>query len=217
MRKARDPSPLGRVLASIPRGVDSSLRCKGCLIVPSRIANRARLLCVGTLAVAFAACGEEDNPSPPLDPGGGSGTDFMAMSMNGSSEATYVEASGLPNIDCDPRVDWGASQVILWNDFTGGEGPNGYELFFEIMFPVADSVGTYTVHGNYLQAMLHENGTYYTASPLLNTSSGTVHVTRSDDRIEGDYSVTLVDADATTSVTMTGRFGVDRGFSLSCP
>jgi hypothetical protein len=139
------------------------------------------------------------------------------MSMNGASEATYFEASALPSIDCDPRVDWGASQVILWSDFTNGDGPNGYELFFEIMFPVADSVGTYTVHGDFLQAFLHESGSDYAASPLLTTSSGTVHVTRSDDRIEGDYAITLVDAEETTSVTMTGRFGVDRGFSLSCP
>jgi hypothetical protein len=137
--------------------------------------------------------------------------------MNGGSEAQYMEASGLPSIDCDPRVDWGANQVILWDDFTNGSGPNGYELFFEIMFPAADSVGTYTVHGDYLQALLHHNGVNYTASPLFSTSSGNVDVTRSDSRIVGDYTITVVDADETTSVTVTGHFGVDRGFSLSCP
>ena len=56
------------------------------------------------------------------------------LSLNGGPQTTYTEASGLPSIDCDPRVDWTFNQVVGWANYTNGSGPNGYDLFFEIMF-----------------------------------------------------------------------------------
>ncbi|MDH3214861.1 MAG: hypothetical protein OEN01_01055 [Candidatus Krumholzibacteria bacterium] len=148
--------------------------------------------------------------------GGDAGGDFVKLSLDGGTESTHNEASGLPNIDCDPRVDWAFSQVVLWDNHTGGSGPNGYELFLEIMFPAVDTVGTYTVHGDSFQALFY-NGVNYAASPLFSTSAGTVNVTRSDARIEGTYNITVVDMGETASINLTGSFGIDAGFSLSCP
>jgi hypothetical protein len=42
-------------------------------------------------------------------------------------------------------------------------------------------------------------------------------VTRSDDRIEGTFTITVVDSAQTSSLTLTGRFGVDSGYSTDCP
>ena len=140
----------------------------------------------------------------------------MTLSVNGGVPTTHTEASGLPSVDCDPRVDWAFDQVVGWANYTDGSGPNGYDLFFEIMFPAVDTVGTYTVQGNALQAMFY-NGEFYTASPLRPATSGTVQVTRSDSRIEGTFTITAVDSLGTTSVDFAGSFGVDSGFSLSCP
>lgn len=164
--------------------------------------------------LGLCSCGDEEEPSAPVDPGP-QGRDFLGVSVDGGTEITYIEASGLPDIDCDPRVDWSASQVILWDDFTDGSGPSGYELNFEVMFPLVDGVGTYTVHGDYIQVFFY-NGTSYMASPVLASSNGTVTVTRSDDRIEGTYIVTVVNADETDSIALSGHFGVGRGFALSC-
>jgi hypothetical protein len=163
------------------------------------------------------SCGGGGGGSTPTSSDTGKGSDdFLSFSTNGAPAVEYTEASGLPEIDCDPRVDWGAYQVVLWSNHTGGSGPSGYETFFEIMFPNADSVGTYTVHGDYCQAMLYD-GAYYSASPLLGTSLGTVQVTRSDTRIEGTFAITVVDAGETTSLDLAGSFAVDKGFSTSCP
>ncbi len=182
--------------------------------MPVPIFWRRATKCMAVVAwtVLLISCGGgEDDPLSP----GGSGSDFVTMAVDGGNEGTYAEASGLPSIDCDPRVDWGFSQVILWNDHTNGSGPNGYELFFEIMFPNVDDVGTYTVHGDMLQALFYD-GINYSASPLMDTSNGSVTVTRSDTRIEGTYTLTVVDAQGNTK-TLAGSFSVENGFSLSCP
>ena len=163
-----------------------------------------------------ASCSGGDGSSPTSSGNPPSGGDFFTVSVNGGTETVYTEASGLPSIDCDPRVDWAFSQVIGWADFTNGSGPNGYDLFFNIMFPNIDSVGTYTVQGDNLQALVY-NGELYTCSPVYPTSAGTVQVTRSDSRIEGTYAITAIDSLGTTSVNFAGTFGVDNGFSLSCP
>jgi hypothetical protein len=99
----------------------------------------------------------------------------------------------------------------------GGTGPNGYDFFFGFLFPMADSVGTYTVQGDELEAHFHSNGTRYLAHPNADTTDGTVVVTRSDDRIEGTFSVTVVEYPGTALLPITGRFSVDGGYSMSCP
>jgi len=187
----------------------------------TRIAVSILLLALFVIcSMVIGSCGGDDPPASTtgvvLDPGGGPDDDFIVLTVDGGAESTYIEASGLPTIDCEPRVDWGASQVILWDDFTSGSGPNGYALFFEIMFPAVDTVGTYTVQGDFLQA-LYYSGEYYSAGPFTNGTSGTVQVSRSDTRIEGIYDITVVDSAQTTSVRLNGEFGVDKGFSLSCP
>lgn len=181
------------------------------------------LLALAAMAVTAAllpACGGDDDHSQNPTGGGpdpvGANGDEITMSIDGAPERNFVEASGLPNIDCDPRVDWAAYQVVLWHDFTDGAGPNGYELLFDIMFPASDSAETYTVHGESLQALLYLDGVNYMASPIVAASSGTVTVTRSDTRIEGTYAVTVVDASEQNAVTLTGSFAVEKGWSLSC-
>jgi hypothetical protein len=172
-------------------------------------------------ALLLPACGGDDNPPNPTGGGGpdpvGANGDEIVISVDGAAQQSFVEASGLPDIDCDPRVDWAANQVILWHDHTGGAGPSGYELFLSIVFPNADSVGTYTVHGDFLQAVLYLNGVNYSASPIVRASSGSVTVTRSDTRIEGPYTLNMVDSSGQDSLTLTGSFAVDAGWSLSCP
>jgi hypothetical protein len=172
-------------------------------------------------AALLPACGDDDGPPPNPTGGGGpdpvgANGDEITLSIDGAPERSFVEASGLPDIDCDPRVDWASYQLVMWHDYTDGQGPNGYELFFDIMFPATDDVGTYTVHGESLQALLYSNGVNYSASPILAPSSGTVTVTRSDTSIEGNYTFTLVDATGQNTVTVTGSFAVGGGWSLSC-
>jgi len=176
------------------------------------------LALVAAAMVVVASCGGGDIGSPggtikPPPTGGG---DFAMISVNGAPQTVYTEASGLPSIDCDPRVDWAFSQVIGWANFTGGSGPNGYELFFDFMFPAADTVGTYTVQGDNMQAMFYNNE-YFMASPIIPTSSGTVQVTRADTRIEGTFTIVAVDSLGTTQVSFDGSFGIDKGISLICP
>ena len=118
-------------------------------------------LCLSiTMMFLVTSCGGSDGPTNPNQPdlpvSGGDG-DTMVLSIDGAPNASYQEASGLPEIDCNPRVDWGFSQVVLWDDFTGGSGPNGYDKFFFIMFPNNDAVGTYTVQGDLLQSMLYHD------------------------------------------------------------
>jgi hypothetical protein len=167
------------------------------------------------IPVVLASCGGDDPVAPNnVNPPGGS-DDFITMSVNGGPLTTYIEASGLPNIDCDPRVDWSFNQVVGWANFTNGSGPNGYDLLFDIMFPGADTVGTYTVQGDWIQAVIYD-GVSYGAGPGSGLTSGTVQVTRSDTRIEGTYTFTAIDS-LGTLVDFAGAFGVEAGFSLSCP
>lgn len=168
-------------------------------------------------AAALASCGGDNTSSPgpaKTAPPGGTG-DILTMSVNGGPTTVYAEKSGLPSIDCDPRVDWAFSQVVGWANFVGGAGPNGYELFIDIMFPLEDTVGTYTVQGDFVQVLVY-NQQYYTASPAYPATSGTVEVTRADTRIEGTYDVVAADSAGTVFVTFAGTFDVARGVSLSC-
>lgn len=173
------------------------------------------------LAVVFAACGGDDAPQAPSGPGGGPSPpvtgDVIVVAIDGGPVSTITEASGLPTIDCDPRVDWSSNQVVMWNEFSGGSGPNGYDVFLDIMFAATDTVGTYTVHDDFCQALYYSGGVNYAASPLLPTSDGTVTVTRSDTRIEGTFSLTVVDATGGAPIALSGSFGVDAGFSIVCP
>jgi hypothetical protein len=184
----------------------------------TRLAKPIVVFIVLVLPMAAGSCKDSDLSAPQnvIPPGPTVDDDFITQSIDGGPESTFIEASGLPNIDCDPRVDWGAYQVVLWHTFTGVGAVNGYDHFFEIMFPVADSVGTYTVQGDFLQALFFE-GKFFTAGPQVPTSHGTVVVTRSDSRIEGTYALTVIDSAGTDSLRLSGEFGVDNGFSLSCP
>jgi len=184
----------------------------------SRIFETLCILAFAIATLVLSVSCDDDDPTSPAGTGSppAGSSDFMTLSVNGGPQSTYTEASGLPAIDCDPRVDWAFDQVVGWADYTNGNGPNGYDLFFEIMFPAADTVGTYTVQGDNLQAMFY-NGEFYTASPIRPTTSGMVVVTRSDTRIEGTFSITALDSLGTTLVDFAGSFGVDAGFSLSCP
>lgn len=189
-------------------------------LIRNRLVSFTLPVIVAATLLLPACGGDDDNTQVPTGGGGpdpvGANGDEITMSVDGAPQQSYVEASGLPDIDCDPRVDWGSNQVVMWHDYTDGAGPNGYELFFDIMFPNNDDVGTYTVQGDYLQALLHLNGMDYSASPILGSSIGSVTVTRSDTRIEGTYTITLVDAGEQNLITVTGSFAVDAGWSLSC-
>ena len=170
---------------------------------------------VVVMPIVLASCGGDatgpitGTGNPPIPNG-----DFFTMSINGGAQTTYTEASGLPTIDCDPRVDWAFSQVFGLANYTGS-GPNGYNMSFGIVFP-ADTVGTYTVQADNIQALIY-NGEFYAASPILPASSGTVQITRADSRIEGTFTITAVDTLGTNPVNFAGSFGIDAGFSLSCP
>jgi hypothetical protein len=164
--------------------------------------------------------------------GGGTGTpdgtgpdgipttgDVVILSVDGGANGTYTEAHD-PVIECNPRVDWFSNQVLLFDNYTGAGPYNGFEMFFDIMFAVTDAVGTYAISADPIQVVLGDStGTTYTANQILDNSSGTVEVTRSDTRIEGTFNVVLVDASGNpgTGPTLTGSFGVDAGASLSCP
>ncbi|MGH2570764.1 MAG: hypothetical protein ACRDGR_06040 [bacterium] len=167
--------------------------------------------------LALGSCGGDGGPSTPISPGGQLDPSFVALSIDGGPEITHMEASGMPATACDPRVDWYFYQVLLYENFTNGSGPNGYDFFFGFLFPLADSVGTYTVQGDELEAHFHSNGTRYLAHPNADETDGTVVVTRSDDRIDGTFSVTVVEYQGTTTLPITGRFSVDSGYSASCP
>ena len=171
----------------------------------------ALLLCG---AILVGSCGG-DGPITPLLPGERQDRDFVALSVAGGAETTYAEGSGTPAVACDPRVDWFLYQVVMYSNYTNGPGPNGYDSFFGILFPLMDGVGTYTVQGDHVEVYFY-NGTRYAANRNLTTSDGTVVVTRSDDRIEGTFTVTVVDLQETTSFTLTGHFGVSAGYSASC-
>jgi len=167
--------------------------------------------------LTLGSCGSDDGPSGPILPGPKPDPSFVALSINGGPEITHTEGSGLPATACDPRVDWYLYQVLLYENFTNGAGPNGYDFFFGFLFPLADSVGTYTVQGDKLEAHFYYNGTRYLAHPNVDTSDGTVTVTRSDDRIDGTFSVTVVEYQGTTTLPLTGHFSVHSGYSTSCP
>ena len=172
-----------------------------------------------TAATAFSVSCGGDGPGGPAggttdQTQGGPSSDFLTVSANGGAATKYTEKSGLPDIDCDPRVDWAFNQIVGWADFTNGPGPNGYDLMMDIMFAAKDTVGTYSVQGDFVQVLIY-NGTFYTASPVFGTTSGTVVVTRADTRIEGTYDVTASDSSGTL-VDFSGSFGVASGFDLDC-
>ena len=124
--------------------------------------------------------------------------------------------AGAPAIECDPRIDRYFYQVHLYANYSGGGGPNGYDYYFGILFPFRDSVGTYTVHDDSLMVS-YQPGPRYMAGPLVPTSDGTVVVTRSDDRIQGTFTATLVDLQqSSSSIALTGRFDIKSGYS-HCP
>lgn len=171
---------------------------------------------VAVVVGLLASCGGGDGPSSPapVQPGPGTG-DFLTLSVNGGAQSTYAEASGLPAIDCDPRVDWAFNQIIGYANYTNGSGPAGYDMFFDVIFALDDTVGTYTVQGDFCQVLIY-NGNTYTASPAYSTTSGTINVARADTRIEGTFNVTAVDTSGATLVGFSGSFGVEKGISLSC-
>src|SRR5262245_22942985 len=187
-----------------------------------RTMPRFRFPAIPTLALFLPAvlllssCGD-GIPNAPLPPGRQQDPDIVALSIDGGAETTYVEASGAPAIACDPRVDWFLYQVVCYSHHTNGSGPNGYDFFFGFLFPLMDGVGTYTVQGDKLEAHFYYNGTRYLAHPNVDTSDGTVTVTRSDDRIDGTFSVTVVEYQGTTTLPLTGHFSVHSGYSTSCP
>ena len=153
--------------------------------------------------------------------GGGSGSssvsvlgsgDFIKLSVDGGVETTFTEAFSA-TIVCDPRVDWAFNQVIFYDNYIGS---NQWATIFDIMF-INDAVGTYDIAlpTDGLVVVYLDGVVPYTASFAEAASSGTVNVTRSDTRIEGTFSITAVDA-AFNPITLSGSFGVDSGFALSC-
>ena len=143
----------------------------------------------------------------------GSG-DFIKLSIDSGVENTFTEAFSAA-IVCEPRVDWAFNQVILYDTYIG----NGqWGMIFDIMFGISDAVGIYdiTVQEDGLQVAFMDGSTNYIANFITAGSSGTVNVTRSDSRIEGTFTITVVDA-GSNPITLSGSFGVDSGNSLSCP
>ena len=172
-------------------------------------------LLLGAL-LAVSSCGGDSGPATPTPPDPRlPDPDTFTLSVAGGPETTYTEGSGT-TIDCDPRIDWYFSQVHLYANYTNGSGPNGYDYYFGILFPFRDGVGTYTVHDDSLYVSF-QPGPRYIATPLVPTADGTVVVTRSDDRIEGTFNMTLVEyPQQSTTTTVTGRFNIDSGYS-NCP
>lgn len=171
-----------------------------------------------SLVMAFGlfACGGGggggDAASDGGTPSGGTG-DFYKIAINDGTEVTYDEKSGLPAIDCDPRVDWFSNNVILYNNFSGGT----YDTVFDILF-IDDSVGTYdiTVPADGVVGVYTTGGLAYQASFGYSNSSGMVEVTRSDTRIEGSFIINTVDGSNNPGPKLAGSFGVDSGVNLSC-
>jgi hypothetical protein len=176
-------------------------------------ARAAFVLLLGGLLV-LGSCGGDDGPSFPIPPPRDPDPSYFVLSIDGGPEITYTEVSG--STACDPRVDWYLYQVHVYQNFTGGSELNGYNFFFGFLFPFADSVGTYTVQGDEIEAHYWPNRTTrYLAHPNVDTTDGTVVVTRSDDRIEGTFNVMAVEYQGTTMIPITGRFSVENGWS--CP
>ena len=94
----------------------------------------ATSLLLGAVLV-LSSCGNDGIPNTPPGPGPvGRDPDFVAISVAGGAETAHTEASGLPAIACDPRVDWFLYQVVLYDNYTNGSGPLGYDFFFAIFF-----------------------------------------------------------------------------------
>jgi len=141
--------------------------------------------------------------------------DMIRLDKNGVI-SEYFELSGLPQIDCDPRIDWSYKQIIAYIGFSGSGQLQGYEKLFHIMFPNIDDVGSYTVHGDSLQSTFIDGAVTFIASPLYSGSSGLVIVTESGDNISGTFEITLVTSDQSQSVNLSGQFQIAKGNSLSC-
>lgn len=140
----------------------------------------------------------------------------LSPRLAGGPETTYTEGSGAPAIECDPRIDWYFSQVHLYANYTNGSGPNGYDYYFGIVFPFRDGVGTYSVHDDSLMVSF-QPGPRYIATALVPAADGTVVVTRSDDRIQGTLTFSLVEyPQQSTTIDVAGRFDIKSGYS-SCP
>jgi len=178
-------------------------------------ARRPALLAASLLA----ACGGSAGGGSP-GTGPAAAADWVELSVNGGATVRYAEASGLlrvPPVACDPRVDWAAKQVVLQSDHVGGAG-TGFRTWFELLFPGADAVGTYTVAADAMQAFYVTAAGSFQALPLPGTlSGGSVTVTRSDTRIAGLFSFQLVDGANRLGPAIQGRFDVKAGVDTSCP
>lgn len=179
---------------------------------------RSVVLIVTLLFLSFAvvSCGgsSEGDGGNGGNGGGGGGGDFVTLSIDGGTEDTYTEAHDSA-IECDPRVDWASSQIILYNNYLGS---SDWEFVFDIML-INDEVGTYDVatpaDGVNVVYILDELTQYY-ANFSLSNSSGTITITRADSRIEGTFDVVVVDSDDGNPISLSGSFGVDSGNTLSC-
>ena len=168
------------------------------------------LLCA--LSFLITACGSSGGGSSDGN-GGLEGDDFIRLSIDGGAENTYIEAFSAV-ITCDPRVDWASNQVILYDGYLGG---GDWDIIFDIMF-ISDAVGTYdvSVPADGINVVFMDSSVIYQANFGTAGSSGTVTVTRADNRIEGTFTITAVDVSSNPR-TLTGSFGVESGNSLSCP
>ena len=165
------------------------------------------------LFLASGCGGGGGNGEGNSDGNGNSGSgDFVKLSIDSGAENTFSEAYSAV-IVCEPRVDWASNQVILYDNYIGSEQ---WDMIFDIMF-LNDAVGSYdiTASADGIQAIFMNGGVNYTANFATVGSSGTVNVTRSDERIEGTFTITAVDA-GSNPITLSGSFGVESGNSLSC-
>ena len=163
-----------------------------------------------SLALLIISCGGGGGSD---EIGGTEADDFVRLTIDGDPENIYIEAFN-PTITCDPRVDWAFNQVILYDSYLGA---NQWDMIFDIMF-LNDALGTYdvSVSGDGLNVSFMDSSVIYAANFATPGSSGTVTVTRSDNRIEGTFTINAVDGSSNTK-TLSGSFGVDSGNSLSCP
>ena len=166
--------------------------------------------------LALGSCGGDGGPATPQPPDPRlQDPDTFTVSVDGGPETTYTEGPGAA-IECDPRIDRYFYQVHLYANYTNGSGPYGYDYYFGIVFPFRDGVGTYSVHDDSLYVSF-QPGPRYIATPLVPAADGVVDVTRSDDRIEGTFDMTLVEYPGqATTVSVAGRFNMKNGYS-HCP
>lgn len=168
------------------------------------------------LSLSLASCGGSGGGS---DDGGstGSGSDTFVISLDGGLPTTYTETGSItvPG-GYDPRIDsyvascltFNCTSIILESDYDGGSSFN--EIL--IMIIEGDSIGDYTI--GVTQASYLLNGTSYSASIVYPASSGTISITTyDDDRIQGTFDITLVDA-ADNPLHISGSFDLEPGITL---